>query len=86
MTNKTFVKLSVWLIPILLGFAQTAYSQTDSLSFVSWVLYGTPGHIDVSGDYLYISAMAFVIVDISDETNPEVVSHLRPLEPGSPGS
>ena len=86
MVNKSFIKPGVWLILILSGFAGTGYSQTNDLNFISWALYGPPNHLEVSGNYLYASANAFVIVDISDETNPKIISHLRPLETGEAGS
>ena len=87
MINKHFVKV----LFCLLGFAGAGYSQTLAadrfdLSFVSWFINSPPAHIDVNENFLYVSATAFVIVDISDETNPNIVSQLRPLEPGMPAS
>ena len=56
------------------------------LDFISWVIYDTPAHLEVSGNFLYVGCNAFVIVDVSDAENPEIKGQLRPLEEGRPGS
>lgn len=63
-----------------------AYGSEYSLEFVSWFINSPPSYLEVRGNILYISSNAFIIVDISDETNPKIVSQLRPLEPGIPRS
>ena len=63
-----------------------AQGSEYSLNFVSWFINSPPTYVEVKENFLYISSNAFVIVDISDETNPKIISQLRPLEPGIPAS
>jgi len=89
MAKKLFAKGNCRLVAlVLLMFALAdvcfAQSSTLKLDFVSWGVYGGPTYIAMSGDHLYVSSNAFVVLDISDRYNPVETGHLRPLEPGIP--
>jgi hypothetical protein len=76
---------SIALLAVLLAGATGPGTAAAELEFLSWSLPSSPEYAAVDSGRLVFSSNAFVVLDVSDPSNPVQRGFLRPFEPGIPG-